>query len=163
MTKVINIKAYTRRSKKGSTIKVKSYTRRIGRKGVRSPKRSEDHLGKELEEVVTAKAEQNQTQSQEAQEKPRVRLTPEEIAERRENIEGFKRAEAARQLLGMSREQYSRYILQKEREGARRVNVAPKRPTPTPTKKPMGFFERVEDKIANFVEKYSGKKYKRQL
>lgn len=159
MTKVVNIKSYTRRSKKGNTIKVKSYTRRIGRKGVRSPKRVDDHLGKELEEVVTAKAEQNQ----EAQEKPRARLTPEEIAERRENTEGFKRAEAARQLLGMSREQYSRYVLQKEREGARRANVTPKRPTSTPTKKPMGFFERVEDKIANFVEKYSGKKYKRQL
>lgn len=149
----VTIKAHTRRGKGGKTVQVRSYNRRVGRKGVHSPKREKsEQPGEELEKRMTEK-------------KGTPKLTPEEIAQRREVMEGFKRAEAEMNSLGMSREQYSRYKLKQQREGKK---------TSTPThaktiKNPLspqgslGILERVEDKIAKFVEKYSRKKYKRQL
>lgn len=149
----VTIRSHTRRGKGGKTVQVHSYSRRVGRKGVHSPKRDKsEQPGEELEKKVKEKKET-------------PKLTPEEIAQRREVMEGFKRAEAEMKSLGMSSEQYSRYKLKQQREGKK---------TSTPThaktiKNPqspqgsLGILERVEDKIAKFVEKYSRKKYKRQL
>lgn len=152
MAEVI-IRAHTRRGKGGKTIQVRGYSRRVGRKGVHSPKRDKsEQPGEELEKRASEKKET-------------PKLTPEEIAQRREVIEGFKRAEAEMKSLGMSREQYSRYKMKQQREGKKSV-----RPThvesvknPLTPQGSLGILERVEDKIAKFVEKYSGKKYKRQL
>lgn len=148
----VSIKAHTRRGKGGKTIQVHGYSRRVGRKGVRSPKKDRSVLaGKELEKKVIEKKEL-----------PKV--TPEDIARRREFNEQFNRVEAERKSLGMTREQYSRYIVKKlkQDENKKKVTPAPIR-TSQPSRTPKGFLEKIEDKVARFVEKYSGMKYKRQL
>lgn len=147
----ITVSAYTRRGKRGKIVRVRRFHRRVGRKGVHSPKETASvQPGKELEQKITARVET-------------PKLTPEEIAQRKEFMEGFRRVEADRKALGLSKEQYSRLILKREKEG---------KPMPTPTrqvrttsqpKKKMGVLEKAEDSVAKFVEKYSGKKYKRQL
>lgn len=142
----ITIKAHTRRSKKGKTIQVRSYSRRVGRKGVHSPKRGSEKPGEEYERKVEAKNEE-------------PKLTPKEIAQQKEVMEGFKRAAAEMKALGMSKEQYSRYKLGRQEKSIRK-NV---QLVPTKSSKYRGVLERVEDKVAKFVEKYSDKKYKRQL
>lgn len=50
----ITIKGYTRKGKNGTMVSVKSYTRRVGKKGVRSPKRTKKSVnpGDELAEKV---------------------------------------------------------------------------------------------------------------
>lgn len=149
----VTIKAHTRRGKGGKTIQVRGYNRRVGRKGIHSPKRDKSKQpGEEYEKKVEEKKET-------------PKLTPEEIAQRREVMEGFKRAEAEMKSLGMSREQYSRYKLKQQREGKK--DSAPTHAktikNPQSPRGSLGILERVEDKIAKFVEKYSGKKYKRQL
>lgn len=142
----VAIKAHTRRSKKGKTIQVRSYSRRVGRKGIHSPKRGSEKPGEEYERKVEAKNEE-------------PKLTPKEIAQQKEVMEGFKRAAAEMKSLGMSKEQYSRYKLRKQENGTKKnVQIAPIK-----SSKHMGVLEKVEDKVAKFVEKYSGKKYKRQL
>lgn len=142
----VTIKAHTRRSKNGKTIQVHSYNRRIGRKGVHSPKKGSEKPGEEYERKIEAKKEEQ-------------KLTPKEIAQQREVMEGFRRAEAEMKSLGMSKEQYSRYKLRQQENGTKK-NVPI---TPIKSSKYMGILEKVEDKVAKFVEKYSGKKYKRQL
>lgn len=149
----VTIKAHTRRGKGGKTVQVRSYSRRVGRKGVHSPKREKrtEQPGEELERVSSEKREA-------------PKLTPEEIAERREVMEGFRRAEAEMKSLGMTREQYSRYKFEQQKRGgdtgSSHTGVTK---NPLSPKGSLGILERVEDKIAKFVEKYSKRKYKRQL
>lgn len=149
----VTIRAHTRRGKGGKTVQVRGYNRRVGRKGVHSPKRDKsEQPGEEFEKKVEEKKET-------------PKLTPEEIAQRREVMEGFKRAEAEMKSLGMSREQYSRYKLKQQR-GGKKTSTSTHAKTiknPLSPQGSLGILERVEDKIAKFVEKYSGKKYKRQL
>lgn len=49
----VSIKPHTRKSKNGKSYQVKGYTRRVGRKGVRSPKKgkSTPNAGEEFEQV----------------------------------------------------------------------------------------------------------------
>lgn len=147
----VTIKSYTRRGKGGKTIQVKGYTRRVGRKGVRSPKR-ERSSGEEIEQIVATKKEA-----------PRKPLTPEEIALRREVTAGMQRAAAERKALNMTPEQYSRYVMARKKERRDTPTPPPPRREIVAPPKKRGFFERIEDKVANFVERYNGKKYKRQL
>lgn len=156
----VTIKAHTRRGKGGKTIQVHGYSRRVGRKGVHSPKRDTiGRSGEELEKKMTEK-------------KPKKR-TPEEIAQYKEVMEGFRQAEAIMKATGMTWEKYSAYRLEQLRKEQLRKKQA-KKGTPVPThgtaiKKPLSpqgskhIFERIEDKVAKFVEKYSGRKYKRQF
>lgn len=150
----VTIRAHTRRGKGGKTIQVRGYSRRVGRKGVHSPKRDKsEQPGEEFEKKVEEK-------------KGTPKLTPEEIAQRREVMEGFKRAEAEMKSLGMSREQYSRYKLKQQNEGRKKTSSPTHAKTirnPQSPRGSLGILERVEGKIAKFVEKYSGKRYKRQL
>ena len=142
----VTIKAHTRRGKNGVTIQVKSYTRRVGRKGVHSPKKS-SKPGEEFEQKVQEKVEPK-------------KLTPEEIAKRKEVMEGFNRAAIEMKALGMTKEQYSRYKLsQKDKKKTDSHESTVKEPLSS--KGSATIFERIENKIAKFVEKYSGKKYKR--
>ena len=63
MAAEVTIKAHTRRGKGGKTIQVHSYSRRVGRKGVHSPKKekkSRSYLGdiikkREINELVKRK------------------------------------------------------------------------------------------------------------
>lgn len=149
----VTIRAHTRRGKDGKTIQVRGYSRRIGRKGVHSPKRDKsEQPGEELEKKIADKKET-------------PRLTPEEIAKRREVMEGFRRAEAEMKSLGMSSEQYSRYKLKQQREGKKASSLTHAKTIKNPLSPQgsLGILERVEGKIAEFVEKYSKRKYKRQL
>ena len=146
----VSIRAYTRRSRKGKPIKVKRYARRVGRKGFHQVKPSRETSGGELQKVI-----QEKTIS-----KDRPMLTPEELAERREIAKGFKRAEAERVSLGMTKEQYSRYALQryKKQEAAKKTKQITK-PTTAP-KKESGSLSKLDTKVLNFIEKYSGYKGK---
>lgn len=154
----VTIKAHTRRGKGGKVVQVHSYSRRVGRKGVHSPKRKKsEQPGEELEQKMEMK-------------KPPV-MSPSELAAERRRIQewedNFRRMEAERKSLGMSREKYSRYRLGqlKKRKGYESSEDGGRKFTAThsSTKGSLGVLEKVEDKVAKFVEKYSGKKYKRQL
>lgn len=165
MTRV-SIRAYIRRSKKGKPIRVQSHNRSVGHKGVHTPmSSSSEQSGKEFERKVSERKESSA-------------LTMDE-KERREIIEGFRQAEAERKALGLTREQYSwrvtdreRRKSQQEKEQQKQQRRAQKAAMVSPTravnrpltpKGSLGILERVEDKVARFVEKYSGVKYKRQL
>jgi hypothetical protein len=145
----VAIKAHTRRSKSGKQIQVKGYTRRIGRKGVHSPKR-EKNSGEELVAKVAEK---------------KSPISKEELERRLKWEEDFKRSEAERKSLGMSPEKYSRYKLAESERRERAEHAAKKASEKNPLSKKgsQNILERIEDKIAKFVEKYSGKKYKRAL
>lgn len=146
----VQIKAHTRRGKNGKTVQVRSYTRRVGKKGIHSPKR--EKVEKPGEEFEAKMEEKNQAV-------PTV--SPEEIKRRIEWEEEFKRADEERKRLGMSRERYSRYKLEQSNRKS-----APKNPEEKPVeqKKFDDILEKVEDKIARFVDKYGGgRKYKKML
>ena len=153
----VSIKAHTRRGKNGKTIQVRSYTRRVGRKGIHSPKREKTEPGKEFEAKVKEKTSA-------------PKMSAEEFAAERKRIqewdENFKKFEERRKSLGMSREQYSRKIMEDLKKEKRGFSVKPSTVVKEATspKKVKGILERVEDKLAEFVEKYGGgRKYKRQL
>lgn len=151
----VTIRAHTRRGKGGKTIQVRGYSRRVGRKGVHSPKRRSEQPGEEYERRAS---ERNETPE----------LTPEEIAQRKEIMEGFRHSEEKRRELGMSREKYSYYVLKKEKERERRPTKRVSSHTssirnPLSPQGSLEILKRVEDSVAKFVEKYSGKEYKRQL
>lgn len=147
----VSIKSHKRRSKTGKTVTVKSYNRKIGVKGVKSGPRetiysaivqnkSGDELKKASSEVV------------------RSEISKEELANRLKWEESFLKVEKGRKNMNMSRERYSKFLNNKEKVGK---NVS--RSIASNVYKPIGVMEKIEDKVANFVEKYSGKKYKRQV
>lgn len=131
------IKAHTRRSKNGTLVKVRGYTRRVGRKGVKSPKKSKD--SPQPGEELVAK-------TQEAPKFPLVKMT------NREADAWDKRA------IELSLARYH-----KAREKREQRNRPAQRPTYTPPPRKKDIFERIEDKVAKFVERRTGKKYKRML
>ena len=134
----VSIKANTRRGKEGKVIQVRSYSRRVGRKGVHSPKREKsEQPGEELEKRIAEK------------EQPKKQLTQEELDERREVLEELRN----------STEQDSRGKQKREDRKTKSSRIK----EPLSVLGSLGILERVEDKIAKFVEKYSKKKYKRQL
>lgn len=154
----VAIKEHTRRGKGGKTVHVRGYTRRVGHKGVHSPKRErKKDEGKEFEEKVNEKK----------QEQPQ--MSPEELKEmlkeRKEWEEDARRAEKERKSLGMSKERYSFYKVQQQKKQQK----APKSSHTKNVHKPLSpkgsqtILDRVEDKIAEFINKYSKKKYKKYL
>lgn len=149
--KEVTIKAHTRRGKNGKTVQVRGYSRRVGRKGVHSPKREKrEQPGEELEQRMTEKKETVK------------HLTPEEIARQKEVMESFRRASEEMRALGMTQQQYSRYKLYQKKGGSSKGSShAATIKNPVSPKGSLGILGRIEDKIANFVEKYSGRKYKR--
>lgn len=145
----VTIREHTRRGKNGKTVQVRSYTRRVGKKGMHSPKRG--NPGEEFK----AKAEEKVQSAQ--------KLSPEEIKRRMQWEEDFKRFETERNTLGMTREQYSRYLSKKKRP-AKESETEKREKSPAGEKRFDNILEKVEDKIAKFVDKYGGgKKYRRQL
>lgn len=155
----VAIKEHTRRGKGGKTVHVRSYTRRVGHKGVHSPKRErKKDEGKEFEEKVNEKKQEQKPQ-----------MSPEELKkklkERKEWEENARRAEEERKSLGMSKEKYSFYKAQQQKK----QQNAPKSSHTKSVHKPLSpkgsqtILDRVEDKIAEFINKYSKKKYKKYL
>lgn len=158
----VSIREHTRRGKGGKTIHVHGYTRRVGHKGVRSPKRDrkKEGEGKEIEEKIQEK------KSKEEQPK----MSPEEykkkLKERMEWEAAYKRAEEERKSLGMSKERYSFYKVQQQKKAESEKKPKPhaqKVDKPLSNRGTMTIMSRIEDKIASFVDKYSKKKYKRYL
>ena len=147
----VTIRAHTRRGKGGKTVKVRGYSRRVGRKGIHSPKREKtEKPGEELEKVT---AEKNQSE-----------LAPEKIVERREIMEEMRRMKAEREALDKQADEYYKRKRSEQRSTpSNKATHAATVKNPLSPKGSLGILERVEDKIAKFVEKYSGKKYKRQL
>lgn len=128
--KEVTIKAYTRRSKSGKSVSVKGYTRRVGRKGVRSPKKTSVEEGAEVIKLKEAKKKYTGPY-----------MTKEEIA-------AWDKA--------ADRATMTHYGVKKTEKPS---SVKPK---PTPKKK-LRDFEILEDKLANIVDRYSKRKYKRLL
>lgn len=155
----VAIKEHTRRGKGGKTVHVRGYTRRVGHKGVHSPKRErKKDEGKEFEEKVNEKRQEQKPQ-----------MSPEELKkklkERKEWEEDASRAEKERKSLGMSKEKYSFHKVQQQKK----KHNAPKSSFTKSVHKPLSpkgsqtILDRVEDKIAEFINKYSKKKYKKYL
>lgn len=158
MTEVA-IKEHTRRGKGGKTVHVRGYTRRVGHKGVHSPKRErKKDEGKEFEEKVNEKKQEQKPQ-----------MSPEELKkklkERKEWEEDARRAEEERKSLGMSKEKYSFYKVQqqKKKQNAPKSSHIKSVHKPLSPKGSQTILDRVEDKIAEFINKYSKKKYKKYL
>ena len=157
----IAIKEHTRRGKGGKTIHVHGYTRRVGHKGIHSSKRErKKNTGKEFEEKANEKKHEHE-------QKPK--MSPEElkkrINERREWEEDLRRSKEERKSLGMSKERYSFYKVnqQKKKQKTTKSSHAKSVPKPLSPKGSQTIFNRVEDKIAEFINKYSKKKYKKYL
>lgn len=154
----VAIKEHTRRGKGGKTVHVRGYTRRVGHKGVHSPKRErKKDEGKEFEEKVNEKKqEQPQMSPEELKEK---------LKERKEWEEDARRAEKERKSLGMSKERYSFYKVkqQKKQQKAPKSSHTQNVHKPLSPKGSQTILDRVEDKIAEFINKYSKKKYKKYL
>lgn len=142
--KEITIKTHTRKSKNGKVVKVSSYSRRVGRKGVISPKRSKKEAGKEFEEKAQQKYQQEENEMG-----PYFETTKQK-EERYERLRSGKSAV------------YSRNRLQEVSQQDKH-DVTPAKTKSSSWKQQMSFMERVEDKVASFVEKYSKKRYKRQV
>lgn len=163
----VAIKEHTRRGKGGKTVHVHGYTRRVGRKGFHSPKRKrKKDEGKELEKKVS---EKKQEQEQEQEQEQKSKMSPEELKkkleERREWEEDLRHAEKERKSLGMSKERYSFYKVsqQKKQKKSLKSSHAKSVQKPLSPKGSQTIFNKVEDKIAEFINKYSKKKYKKYL
>ena len=131
--KEVSIKSHTRRGKNGTTISVKGYTRRVGRKGVHSPKRPKQknaaEPGEELKQKIESKAQYTG---------PKM------------SAEEFKAWNDA------AREATMKFY------GKRKPKPVETKKD-SAAKKVKGHLENLEDKIARFVDKYSKKAYKRAL
>lgn len=122
--KEVNIKAHIRRGRNGKPINVRGYTRRVGRKGVISPRRSKkEHpdAGDELAAKMAENTNTVQATTQEATEKKTKKLTPEEVALAKEVAKGFEKAERNIRAKKVSPEKYARMrlreYLKKYKEG----------------------------------------------
>ena len=136
----VTIKSHTRITKNGKVIKVQGYSRKVGKRKAVSGKRSKKEPGKELEEKVQQKEQTQQTQQKEQQ---ASQIGPYYEENQKSLQEYYDR-------LRYGRKKPSSPTPQQVPQGQKK-----------PKKKP--FMDRVEDKIANFIDKYSGKKYKRYL
>lgn len=152
----ITIKGYSRRSRKGNLVKVNSYKRRVGKKGVISPKKTSP-----VKEAATSAP----TPGAEI----KTKLSPEELARRRAWDKEARRASmSAYGGRAETKEEWQRRVQREEddRKSNEIPGYKPKRSTPPAReikKKKADIFARIEDKIARFSEKYGKKKYKRYL
>lgn len=129
----ISIKSYTRRSKNGKTVTVKGYTRRVGKKGIRSPKKSKEvNPGDELLQKLS---------------NPYLGPT---MSIEEMKVWDDKARKASTQNYG---KRPLRKPTVKKNDETAKVTV----------KKDRRTVKDVENKIASFVEKYTNKKYRRVL
>lgn len=146
MANEVTIRAHTRKSKKGKTVSVHSYSRRIGRKGIKSPKRSKES-GDEYKEIMENKT--NPTEEKvtfgpygNAEE---LRLRNERLLHGKSAVDSIRMYKENKDNLYPKRRQLVNTAPQPVMQGNRR----------------KGFMDRVEEKVASFLTKYSGRKYKK--
>lgn len=158
--KEVTIKTHRRKTKSGKTVTVKDYTRRVGRKGQHSPKREKDAdfsvSAGAGEELKNKKAEKKTEKPKEEPRYKHPKMTDEEIrrwdaAARKNSNTSFARAKQLEERKNKPRS------TKKSSSHAQTVK------NPLSEKGISQIFNRVEDKVAKFVEKYSGKKYKKMV
>ena len=139
----VAIKSHTRRGKNGKTVTVRGYTRRVGRKGQISPKKDDwwsSAPGEELQAKITEKEEKR----------------PAYTGPKMTREEARKWDETARKDSNMS---FSR---RDQLSGKGKVSSHSKSvKNPLSEQGSLQIAQRIEDKIARFIEKYSGRKYKK--
>lgn len=141
--KEVTIRSYQRKNKEGKLVTVKGYTRRVGIKGQRSPKRKKFSVeaapGEELKEVVRKK------------EKPAYtgpRMTKEEIAI----------WDAAANRSGNISVGRLKQLGERKSTPVRKMSSYKSVRNPLSEKGSLTILERVEKKINNFISKYDPKR-----
>lgn len=129
--KEVTIKAYSRKGKGGKVIKVQGYSRRVGKKGVRSPKRDRQR-GKELESMVDQ-------EPQKPKSPPKRKMTQKEIEYIREWDKKAREASTAN--YGKPK------VVKQEAPKTKKVVKEKKR----------GIFDKMTDSLEKLVTKYGGK------
>lgn len=165
MTK-ITIKSHSRRGKNGKAVRVQSYARRIGKKGFHLLKNRLKSFGNKPGDELKQKMKEMEEPQEEIKKEIKndnPKLTPKELAERKKQIAEFERANNERKKLGYSWEAYSKYKPNQNKDKQEKAKQSKTTAKSDPVKKKMDFLEKIEDKLAKFVEKHSGRKYKRQL
>lgn len=152
--KEVTIKAHTRKSKKGKTVTVHSYSRRVGHKGTISPKRSKEDMGKEYKERLDeATSEKKSTEEPidngiwDEKEEAAYRKYLEEMQTGRPKKEKRPKILTEREIVEKAAK------ISREREAAEKAS----------TKRRNDFMSKIEDKIASFISKHSKATYKRYL
>lgn len=136
----VKVKSHKRISKKGTPVFVKEYTRKMGSRAAKQPTTNQAKPGEEF--VYRTK-----TREYKPGEAERILEAEKKLGYRRNqdaNGTTHKNAEPE----GMSKEQAKKVLEQERREMAA---------------KKKGKSAVIENKIANFVDKYSKKKYKRMF
>ena len=164
--KEVTIKAHTRKSKKGKTVTVHSYSRRVGHKGTISPKRSKEDMGKEYKKRLDeATSEKKSTEKPidngiwDEKEEAAYRRYLEEIQTGKSTVNNIKRLKITE-----AREAAERAAKKAAKDAERAKNSANKvQNTASSTKRRNDFMSKIEDKIASFISKHSKATYKRYL
>lgn len=145
MMDTISIRAYTRRSKTGKTVKVRSYSRSYrGRKGNVSPKGSKSS-GEEYEEVKNNQQEPIELGPYAASNAQLLKQRWEALKHGKSAVDSIKR--------------YDDYVRNKQKFTPQGGGQGTAPMQPMQHKSP--FMQRVESKISRILEKYSGRKYKK--
>ena len=130
--KEVNIKPHTRKSKNGKQFQVKGYTRRVGRKGVHSPKKGSSWVSVAAgDEFEAKKSEKPQ------QEKYTTNMTDEEIA----TWDKLARANSMENYGG------SKYRSKKKKQEKATDNVKGL------SKRKEGILDRLEKKLKRYIKK----------
>ena len=151
--KEVTIKAHTRKSKKGKTVSVHSYSRRVGHKGTISPKRSKEEMGEEYKKRLQEASSEKEIKEESAEEP--VVMGPYYEANRKFQQKRWEDLRTGKSAINS----YKRY---KKSEEAN----SPKHKTKNAAyskKRRNDFMSKIEDKIASFISKHSKSTYKRYL
>ena len=146
MTKEVAIKAYTRKSKKGKTVSVRSYSRSSKGTGVIAPPKGSKDSGEEYEEVQNLKQEPVELGPYAASNAKLMQQRWEALRHGKSAVNSIKR--------------YHEY-LQNSKRDAFRKSLMQQAETPSEAPRKSPYVSKVEGKIARFLEKYSGRKYKK--
>lgn len=152
--KEVTIKAHTRKSKKGKTVSVHSYSRRVGHKGTISPKRSKEEMGEEykkrLQEASSEKEETKESVEESVVMGPYYEANRKFQQKRWEDLRTGKSA-----INSYKRYKKSEEANSPERKKAKNAAYSKKRRN--------DFMSKIEDKIASFISRHSKSTYKRYL
>lgn len=151
--KEVTIKAHTRKSKKGKTVSVHSYSRRVGHKGTISPKRSKEEMGEEYKKRLQEASSEKEIKEESAEEP--VVMGPYYEANRKFQQKRWEDLRTGKSAINS----YKRYKKSEEAKDPQRKvkNAADSK------KRRNDFMSKIEDKIASFISRHSKSTYKRYL
>lgn len=151
--KEVTIKAHTRKSKKGKTVSVHSYSRRVGHKGTISPKRSKEEMGEEYKKRLQEASSEKEIKEESAEEP--VVMGPYYEANRKFQQKRWEDLRTGKSAINS----YKRYKKSEEAKDPQRKvkNAAYSK------KRRNDFMSKIEDKIASFISRHSKSTYKRYL